>query len=307
MANFKVTIFYEGVQQAGIGASGVVGWTETWYLGGVAVTLDQSFSHFDLTNYLQLRRACLLPLYRIAWVRISDEFAPRSFKIWAPNQFIGQAALPSGMARGQVQCALLVDFARLPQTGVPGEPTHHKKFLLRALPADVIDGNIINTSGVNWPNFQTFLNWIGNHPTATPPQINNVVTNMGLRFHDPNFPSIPGVNVLLGTPTVNQLAIQPDQAALAIGSRVSVRGVAAPYQKANRIWTVLAHANVGGVLSTICGTTRKPVVTSLAVPATIQPVKYLYGVASQYTIIGLRSKRTGRIFRQLRGRSSNRP
>jgi hypothetical protein len=37
--------------------------------------------------------------------------------------------------------------------------------------------------------------------------------------------------------------------------------------------------------------------------ATLQRTRYLVGPLDQYAIIGLRSKRTGRVFHQLRGRS----
>src|SRR5215469_10464410 len=82
--NVKVVFFFEYVKAADRYASAALGWTETFYgFDNSLGNLDDWLQSDDAVTYIQLRRACLPPGYRIAWLRISDEANPRSFKLSA--------------------------------------------------------------------------------------------------------------------------------------------------------------------------------------------------------------------------------
>lgn len=309
--NWKVTFFFEGVQLAKKGASAALGWTESWYMNNNAVTIDQVFDLKDVTTYLDLRLGILPNIYRAAWIRVGDDADPRLVKVKAIDGGKGTLQSAEGVGDAQVQCALLVDLAKLPTTNLASEPSHHKRFMLRALPSTVIDGNVLNQDAVAWKQIKSFLDFIGIHETGTtvPPRKPGVNAQfLGIRYHDPNFPQVPIVGIGLHQGSVNVIDVAPDIAGAAVGSKVVVRDVPAPDKAMNRVWTVLSHnpITVGGPPWLQLGYSRKPLPSNLQTAGNISQVKWLYGTFDQYTVIGLRSKKTGRIFRQLRGRSSSR-
>jgi hypothetical protein len=310
---FKVVFFFEGVQSAEIGASSALGWTETWYFGGVTgATLDAVYQSSDVQQYLNFRLACLSRAYTMTWVRISDEAAPRIFKVFdAFNRPGGLSGTPA-----QVQCAILIDMTRLPASPSSGEPTHHRNFLLRGLPATVINGNVLNPNVQGWPPILAFLNFMavyqagsGNPigrigtPGTTPTR--NAAGNLGLRYAD--YQQVPvTISSIAVMPNQRDLQFNPDEPSWGRGFKFRVKGIADEV-RLNKIWTVLGHTLAPTM---VAGRLRRDIQVNYTYAgpgkATMTPVVYQYGLFSQYIIIGLRSKRTGRIFRQLRGRSSPR-
>src|SRR5215469_3344983 len=179
-----------------------MGWTETWFgFSQTNGTLDTWLKDPNVWQYIALRRPIMPSIYRCVWVRISDEANPKSFKVASVIGGVGTADTIIATTEGQsaikalspqVQCALLVDMARLPLA--PDTKTHHRKFLLRALPAGLLQGNITNPASAYWPFVKTFLNFLANHEVAGGPgaevalgkAANAQATNIGLRFQDPN-------------------------------------------------------------------------------------------------------------------------
>lgn len=312
--NVKVTFFLESVQSAGAYASASLGWTETWYGFGGPGTLDGWLTAPDVEQYILLRRRCLPANYRIAWLRVSDEANPRAFKLRALFNKYGSAIDYTleyqqqlvGTARGQVQCALLVDMARLPTAA--NEVTHHRRFLLRALPADVINGNILNVGGPNWNAILAFFQFMGNHETAGRPSgTSPSTTTLGVKYQDPGsagWITLPAVSATPGD--ARSITVAADVGASA--RRIRIRRVPDVARDLNRTWTVMSRT-AGAAGPSILGRAKRDLqnqVYSGVGPGQYEVVAPLYGIFNQYTIIGLRNKKTGRLFRQLRGRSSAR-
>lgn len=303
---FKTSFFFEGVQNvndfAGKGASGVVGWTETWYQT-VSGNIDAALTNAEVDRYIALRTAFLSPIYSIPWVRCSDVANPRSSKtkgVNAPGRY-GTKSFNATTANraGQVTCAVLVDFARLPT--VPKEPVHHRRFLIRALPVDMIVGNILTNVSDSYKAFKKFLIYMGGHETGT----NETGPNLPywqLQFLDPllsvNWNLVDLVPVVANPKTVT---ITSDALLLAArGARFIVSRVKEP-RGVNRTWTVLTPP-AGGSNVAVLGTSRFGITGTYDHQGQIRPANFGYGVPQQYLIIGLRTKHTGRPFHLTRGR-----
>lgn len=318
--NVKVTFFFEGVQQARKYASATLGWTETFYGTSTGFsTLDQWLNATDVNNYIQLRRATLPSTYRIAWVRVSDEGNVRSFKIRAINAGFGNsvevtptpAQIGPPTIEGQVQCALLVDLVRLPGSGPPPESlTHHRRFLMRALPVDVINGNVVNNVGPNWRAIKVFLNWLAKHETGeTAPFVLAPLPNstLGIRYQlesSPGWATLGAVALAPGDP--RSIVIANDVGVNA--KQVRIRRCPDNARDLNRTWKVQSRTSVP-TASSVLGRAKRDLqngVYSGTGAAQYLVVTPFYALFDQYTIIGLRTKKTGRLFRQLRGRASTR-
>ena len=319
MSFYKVIFFFESEQQALFGAGSSLGWTETWYTTdqtGAADSLDSVGTSNDVIQYLLLRAGCLPVIYRISFIRVSKEGNPRAYKIFdVPNKFgniAGLAALkggaPAALAPAQVNCALLVDFMKLPGS-TPGEPAHHKKFLMRGVPGQIINGNIIDNQVAEWSLVTKFLNFVGKKIAGGAVGAPSAAI-LGLRFEDPTQVYVPLTGMVIGgigPPDKRLMSVTGvGLPALARGDHVTIKG--SPDGRLNRNWTNLSGA-AGGPYT--LGTLRKPypgdsfTFAGPGVPA-MRPVKFSYGLCDQYTIIGMRNKKTGRVFRQLRGRSRSR-
>lgn len=88
-----------------------------------------------------------------------------------------------------------------------------------------------------------------------------------------------------------------------------ITNVDVPFQWVNRHWSGITNATmpqIGAV--SVLGTSKKVLadidMTDVTGVGWIWPLAYQYELVDQYVIVGLRSKRTGRVFHQLRGRSS---
>lgn len=326
---YKITWFFECLEQSTRGGSVALGWTETFY-SNTDVTIDNVFSLPDVVNYQTKRLAILPSQYRIPWVRVSNEptvgpgsVSARLVKVASINlqgQIVGQAPNPFGI---QTTCALLIDLQRLPDTAVPTDKVHHRKFLLRGLPPDVVNGNIINDKGNSWNAVKAFLDFIGQTETPVPKDGRLLhAATLGCRYQDTSLTAF-NATLLQGVGSPQQFwACAPDVPAwnagpptgpfTAQGTRVRFTRVQAPYEKAlsGKIGILLSRLTVGGVTQMTFGRTKKDLpsdIINTGVPCVMQQVGYKYGPFSQYAIIGMRVKKTGRLFHQPRGRSSNRP
>jgi len=313
MANWKITFFFESAQQANVGADSSVGWTETFY-GTLNGGPDAVYQHPDIAKYIKLRRNILADIYRISFIRISDDQHPRIVKIFnAGAGVFGSLKTTDPDAVGhdaaQVQCGILVDLQRLGTT--PTEKVHHRRFIIRGLVTDVIKGNIIYNQSELWPQHLAFLNFIGQKDATIAGANKNGAALLGCRFQDATPQPQPVTAIQVGSTLTDDFhfgIVSPTLLLLTPGAKVKVTGV--PDNRVlNRIWTYSQTVVSGGSNFYILGKARKPLTPyQPAVTAGIfaQLQQQDYGTFDQYTIIGLRSKRTGKVFRQLRGRSGTR-
>jgi hypothetical protein len=180
----------------------------------------------------------------------------------------------------------------------------------------VINGNVINPAGANWPRIKRFLTFIGIHETGTAPAVGPGVVAaglLGIRYHDPSIAWSNLTNLTPIGPGNVTFNAQPQVAAPAAGvqPKYQFRRLPSPWRVYNRVWTWQANNTPAppGAPTTTFGTKRSALpsdVYNQPAPGQIRLFQNLYGPLSQYTIIGLRSRKTGRLFHQLRGRSSNR-
>jgi hypothetical protein len=313
MGLWRVTWFFEGQQDANLGAGSSVGWTETWGLNdGINQNIDAVFNNPDVTAYTGNRQSCLSVLYRISFIRVSSVPAgglgsPRITKIQSLPNIRGGASL-LGTGGAQVQCAVLADLMRLPNG--PDVKVHHRKFLIRGLPPDVINGNVLNTTGPNWPRFVTFLNFVANKPTGG---ANNPAraTQLGILFQDPTFVKTPCAAITVNAATPRFMSgdfggIVP----YAVGEQIRITGFGGlDGVSLNRVWQFVSTQAVGPPNISNFGKSRFDLEAQvIAAPNAgfYQRVRFQGGPLDQYAIIGLRSKRTGKVFRQLVGRSRRR-
>lgn len=311
MGLWKATWFFEGFQGARIGAGAAVGWTESFSIDdGPNTQIDAVFTNPDVLTYTALRQQCLSNQYRISFLRINALQQPgvipsRLVKVQSLNNRQGGASGLGG-ANAQVQCAVLIDAMKLPVGA--NDRVHHRKFLVRGLPADVINGNIIDDAAPNWPKFIQFFNFIANKPTGG---VNNPAraTQLGIAYQDPAFPAVPcpALTVLAASPRIISFN---DITAYAPGETVRIRGWTGVEGIAfNRAWNFIYSVVVGPSTVASFGTSRfdiGAVTTPFPNSAKLQRVRPKVGPLDQYAVIGLRSKRTGKVFHQLRGRSARR-
>ncbi len=303
-AEFKCTWFFEGVQpnDAGTTASAALGWTETFY--GLFDSIEQCLIEMRKTDkvagnaYLGFRLDCLATLYRCVWCRASQVDNPHNTKTvglaTVAKGKAGSAADP-GSTAAQINCALLVDLVAPSQA--PGEPNHHRRFLVRGMTAAMIHGNIAAESSGNFQSMTRFLDVVarGRSPIGVggtqPP-----VSQWHLRFEKYNTPKLP--ITALTIEDARNIQVTAGLGAVTMGERFNItrgRGI----QGINRQWTALESANAGVYL---LGKARKDLAGTYTGNGVIQKVDYDYRPANQYTIIGLRNKKTGIPFHLTRGR-----
>src|SRR5262245_28424428 len=127
MPLYKVSFFFESLEQAVVGAGASVGWTENWYWDTPS-DIDTAINAGALDNYVNRRLICLPNCYRASFVRVSDYQRPRIVKV---KGLTGKTGVLLPAQGGQVQCAVLVDFF-VPPGLTTGDKSHHRRFLLRA-------------------------------------------------------------------------------------------------------------------------------------------------------------------------------
>lgn len=308
MSNFAVTFFFEGVQAATFGVSAALGWTETWYVQ--SATLDTCFGEFDVREYLRRRILCLSERYRIAFIRVAevndtDAGGLRRVKIQTLINEVGAIKGSTAAGKGaQVQCAILVNLMRLPTA--TGEKVHDRRFLVRGLPVSVIDGNVLKTDGPYWTRFTNFFNFIAKRPTGVAP-VGDSATSLGIRYQNPAVTGISLLTASVNTRDRHLIDVTPTFPGALKGTNYKIKGVGGQDgPNVDRQWVQLTDS---GATPMVLGKTRNPFPEGRDVLyigpglAAIRKVAYLYGPFDQYAIIGLRSKRTGKISRQLRGKS----
>jgi len=314
MAFYKVTFFFESEQAPpawGTGSS--LGWTETSYLEDPG-SLDAAFASPDVQNYITLRRAFLANIYNMTFVRISLEGSPRVFKIFNVVGGVGAATWRSGQPHrlGQVQCAILVDATKLPINSL--DKSHHRRMLLRGLPTDLIDGNVIDSSGNNWPKVLTFLNFLftkpagGVHPAGNPQS-----AKLGIRYYDPSIQAVTVRKMESFGAALKQIRVEPDVPEWILFTANPTRVVVTNVKdepRLNRTWKFIARDGTAPNIGMVFGQLTRPFyggyINEDVPDVRMRRAAFLYSVPEEYTIIGLRNKKTGRVFRGLRGRSSKR-
>lgn len=270
------------------------------------------------------RRAFMPSQYRMVWVRANDEANPRRSKTRAVPDGFGQYCGPPplldpipavlggppisrpgtptrfpNIPAAQVTCALLVEFNKLPIETF--EIAHRRQFLIRGLPQDMINGNVVNTGAASFTLMRTFLDYLGNHEVGHARSL--AQRFWSIRYNTPVQPKDYAITgfvpvVAPGNPrTVNVTA--PGCPAVTRGKRMQITGIFAPINQ-NRIWTALADGAAGGPY--LLGTQKKIIPAGYDGSGRIRPVNYSYGPPDQYLIVGMRIRDTGRPFRLTRGR-----
>lgn len=322
MAKFKITFFFESHQEADIGAGVSLGWTETWYRQDDSLTsLDAIITNNHVTAiYPSKRLSFMSSCYRLSFVRVSEEpefgllSTPGRYKIMAYQGNMFGHISPSQAPGAQVQCAVMADIQKLP--GSSTDKSHHRKLLLRGLPRTLISCNVINVNSSYWPLVVDFLDYVGHKASGKPDPSPDVTPWFMMRYHDyANTAPVLVEYLTASAQDQHLLLVSPSIPGLTVASRDKVRlsGVQAPFQFANKTWNFIRYDNFGvpARAGMVLGRSRH------ILPLENEPgesgflgkmvqVRYAYGPANQYTVIGLRNKKTGRVFRQLRGRSSNR-
>lgn len=305
--SLQVTFFFEAVQQGVVGSAAVAGWTETWYSNSV-LSVDAFISGQDVANYIEYRTRFMHRLYRIPWVRVSFLAPKKTTKIRSLYGVRGQLVDPVDVSYlPQTQCAVLADLVKLPTA--EGEGSHHRRFLIRGLPVDLVRGNIINTASPYWQEVINFLDLVANKQTGDIHHPGVPFSSLGVQYHNPAvLPSLlshvgPAASDPLNL-KIQPMLVQPE------GTVVQVRKAPNTVRGANRFWTILANITTPVLADSysILGRARRPVtgVVDGVSGASARVVSNIHAPFDQYTVIGLRSKRTGRPFHQLRGRSSAR-
>lgn len=314
MATYRITWFFEGYQQAaGEGQSMNYGWTESWYLT-IDGNLDTALAYAARGTagfWIALRRRFLHRIYNITAVRAVDVANPLRTKTVFVH-FPGQSGVIANLNDGnrhavgypaQVTCALLVDFTRLP-TGET-EQSHHKRMLFRGLTNGAINGNVMGTDLDYVAPIYAFMDYVGGFrasllTTGNVPAPHNPPVWL-MRYRNPAAAAYEPITVL--TPVVGnqrQINITAALGGLNFGDKLRIKGVREP-RGANRVWTVMESA-IGPPYR--LGTARLEVAGTYDVNGKVAPVDYVYNPATQYNIVGMRSRRTGRPFSRTRGRSS---
>lgn len=308
MPGYKAVFFFESLEPADIGAGAALGWQEVWYKQSDTLSVETMLGDADLDRYLQLRLAFMPFNYRCSFIRVGDDANPRRFKI--RNVLAGNGAIIlNDDVPAQVQCAVLADLERLPAVDQPTEPVHHKRFLIRGLPSNLINGNVLNGGSRFFVHLRRFLDFIGNKAAGGVHPAGLDRFSWGLKYLNPTITKTPITEMkpdVLDGRTMVVLPVVPG--GTSIGKRFIVQGIPAPLAELNRHWKYLGDKLVDAVQHSRFGTTRYDSTgdTPRIGSATYKPANYLYGPVDQYVIIGLRNKRTGRVFRLLRGRSAAR-
>lgn len=306
--NYRVTFFFESQQGAQIGTGADLGWTESWYKGNVDKTLEQEILNPEFKTYISKRTAFMPNLYRCSFIRLSDDDNPRRFKITGVDPSIGLGKINvDAIKAAQVQCAVLVDLQRMPRAD--NETSHHRRFLIRALPSSMINGNVLAAGDPGVTVLRKFADFVGNQDPNIGKLDDGPQFTYGIRFHDPT--AIPQ-KIKEAHPRVEdnrQLLVQcPVMGDFPEKTRVLVKGVPSPNREWNRFWVSAGTTDIGAETWVVLDRARDELGGSYHGPgkATIEVVSWAYGTVDQYVLIGLRNKKTGRSFHLLRGRSGRR-
>jgi hypothetical protein len=166
----------------------------------------------------------------------------------------------------------------------------------------MIDGNIISP-GAAYNALLSFCNLMGNHMTGMDPNP-LLVQPYQVQFQNHFTERVPLLTLVIAGPTSRFLTVTNDFGPLAPGAKLRITGVKFP-AFCNRIWKVRAVVGVGPQPSPYSlGNSRRQLAGVWDGVGFIQPVDPDYAVADQYSVIGLRTRATGRPSPLTRGRRS---
>jgi hypothetical protein len=300
MPDWRVQWQFEGLQQENTQGPGFkVGWTETWYestSNSIETALDRARTANQF--YLSRRLATLCNIYRCVYVRVSAADNPRVSKtasVISGSGHISSTSIAVGHQVGfaHVNTAILVDFMAPPTSVI--DTQHHRKMLFRGLPADVLNGNLIDRGTTTWPAFTRLFDYLGAGPA--PNVVGPVEPFYRLRVRNA-IQLDQGITALLIDDGGRTISVSAPLGNLTAGVAVRIRGVGFP-RGVNRIWTVRTSAlappyDLGRSRVQLAGTWDG---TGFA-----RVVSYLYRPATQYLVLGVRAIKTGRPLRLTRGR-----
>lgn len=301
MPIYKATFFFEGFQEATVGVGSSVGWTESWYKKS-DVGIEAIVEDVGLQLYRKYRLAILAPEYRMSFTRVSDTTIAHNFKL--TNTGGKGLAETTTSSSSQVQCGILMDLEKVP-SGVLGDRMHHRRFILRGLPSDVINGNVIRTSVKNYGKYNEFAQLVGHKPSGGVHNKDIEEWDWGIRWDTSAVGGIPVTRIFVVPDAFGKtLVFAPALGAPVLGELIQIKGVPAPGKEINRYWRVAGNVVIDGTTYTKLIGTRQPVDVDYNNTARVSIRRPVWdaGPVTQYATIGLRSKKTGRAFRQLRGR-----
>lgn len=304
-ADFKCVWFFESLQQNnGTTASSNVGWTETWY--GTFDNIEQCLISMRSTaaqSYLGLRMKFMPSLYRLAWVRASEVSNPNRSKLAAPPTVVGGlSALFDSHADiagpAQINCCVYVDFYVPPVD--PTERSHHRRFLIRGIPLGLINGNIIDESGIYWTHLLAFCDYLGRGRAPMQAQLNPAFPSpYRVAVQNPATPFQPIDSLIIDPDNPNAIVVTRAGLASTLNNRFRIKSVRFP-SFINRTWTAAVTVAAGGGIRMKPG--RKQLAGSWDHTGQIQLVSPVLRGATQYVVIGLRNKKIGSPSKPTRGR-----
>lgn len=301
---WQVSFFFESQQQATVGTGSSLGWQEVWYKTYLdTVGIETVIQSADFTDYLKLRTAFMPNIYRCAFIRVSDVSNPRHFKIRAITGNLGTGDVNEENS-GQVQCAVLVNMDAIVGPGTPGETIHHRKFLVRALAKDLVNGNVIQNESDDYTFLKRFLNFVAHRPAGQPVNPAQLRFTWGIRWNTQSNVSTTILRMKEDPGSLKRSWLVDPPTNLPRGTKMVIKGIPRPNEDGNRTWTIQGHKTVDTVVYDVVTGNRRPIDVDYTGPG---PGRYTLidwnsKMFDQYTIIGLRTKKTGRSFRQLRGR-----
>lgn len=306
---YKVVYFFESEQQAMVGAGSALGWTETFYWQPQqATTLEQAIMDPSHDEWMKRRLAFMSEIYRLSFIRVSQDDNPRRFKIRGVTNRRG--LVPTSAINGlnggpaaQVQCAILADLEKLP--AADNDTSHHRRYLLRGLPAEIISGNVINGLSQYYDTLLNFLRYIAGHEAGVAPVPGAPRYPWGIRYHDPGITASKIINLQIA-PYDSGIVLTTENPPIVgvVGQHYQISGVPSPLG-VNKTWKFAGTFSIAPTTFNAWEKSRKQLQGTYTGPGPgkIRRVGSLYGPPDQFVVIGLRNKRTGRVFRQLRGRS----
>lgn len=290
---WKTTWDFEGPQSAVVGLSANPGWSETWYQveNDVERALINGYNPAP-DAWITLRRQFLSSTYRISRVRVSCVTNPRLTK---GAVLIGMEGVQPKPA-AQVNCCILADCTVLPTS--PTDITHHRRVQLRGLPLEIINGDVIQNASPTLGLVRQFLNLVANHETNVSPR--TFTPQWLIQFQDPTVRPVH-LSGLAVAANPHRITITNEFGVLAPDSRIRLSGVKFP-SFMNRVWKVISPTPTDQPYT--LGESKRQLAGVWDGTGKAVVVEPQYAPANQYTIVGLRSRDTGRPPTRSRGRRS---
>jgi hypothetical protein len=289
--------FFESIQPAvGAGHGSAKGWTEVVYVANNNTDIEVELNYALNTDWVSRRSLFMSEFCSISWVRV-NRIGQRNVKVG--NVGIGGGGF-SADPGAQTTCAVLVDFTAPPIGVAPDNASHRRNYLLRGLPTTIMRGDVLLTASPAFGLLQNFCRFMAN-------QINDVVPIPGAAG-----PGLPNIIIPYDNPNNDWQAIT---AVPVIANRsFSITAALGPITSADhvRIRRVGVPRQLNGLFSSqgaspgpnyILGRTRRPIVGAWSGDGQARLVQTWGAPIKNFLIIGLRTKKTGRPFRQPAGRA----